>query len=148
MEAAGGIEPPYGALQENVSSRYFPTSERYKDVHCTFVAHRSPLPSVWPAESLRALPWGVMAEDVKTKACPNCATEVDAATKVCPHCHYFFKVKVTSARAWTIAAIVLLLIIAAGLYQRHLRDVEREGEACAERTVFAITHNLPDPHCV
>ena len=67
MEAAGGIEPPYGALQENVSSRCFPTSERCKDVHCTFVAHGLPLRPVWPVERLRALRWGVMAEDAETE---------------------------------------------------------------------------------
>ena len=67
MEAAGGIEPPYGALQENVSSRCIPTSERCKNTHCTCVAHDSPLHSVWPVERLRALPWGVMAEDAKNE---------------------------------------------------------------------------------
>ena len=147
MEAAGGIEPPYGALQENVSSRYFPTSERCKDVHCTCVAHGSPLRPVSPVERLRALRWGVMAEDAETKTCPNCASDVGAAAKVCPHCHYLFRVRITRARAWTIGVIVLLLIVAAGLYQRHLKDVQRESEACAERTVFALTHNLPNPHC-
>jgi len=53
----------------------------------------------------------------------------------------------TRARAWTIAVLAVLAFVGFGLYQRHQRDVQREGEACAERTVWAITHGLPDPHC-
>ena len=64
MEAAGGIEPPYGALQVIVSCVHFPTSEARRQKRCTLFAHEPALAPVWPVERLRALRWGVGAQRV------------------------------------------------------------------------------------
>lgn len=89
-----------------------------------------------------------MADNTETKTCPNCASEIGEAAKTCPHCHYLFTLRMTRTRAWIIAALVVLLIVAAVMYRRRLDDAGREGKACADRTVYALTHNLPDPHCI
>ena len=84
-----------------------------------------------------------MAEDVETKTCPNCASEVGETAKVCPHCHYSFRWNMSRTKTLVIVALVVLVVIGAVLYRRRLDA----AEACGERQATAFIHNLPKLYC-
>ena len=116
IEAAGGIEPPYGALQENVSSARFPTSTKCATGRCTSVAHWPALPSVWPVERLAGLVWGVMAEDSNN-------TNDDRGEKLARRIRWAM---------WGAAAVLVAVIAVMSVKTIYNNGVARSERQCRE----------------